>query len=144
MIKQAKSVIISLIIFIFSGCSPQGRAEVTIPPAEVEVVNGTGIHRLARAVAWELLSRGFNVYSTSDAEAHYQRTVVRDLRNADGKMALAVARALAKRKRVLFLNWGEPIIPPVEVKIDSGRFVDVEIILGDDYQQYFPEVVRLY
>ncbi len=148
MIRQIESVIIVIItaldILTFSNCSQQSRTEVTIPAAEVDVVNGTGIHRLARAVEQELLSRGFNVYGTGDAVVHYQRTVVRDLRDPQGKTAQAVARALAVKRRFLCFHWGEQITPEVEVEIDSSRFIDVEIILGDDYQRFFPQVVPLY
>lgn len=148
MIKQVESATIFIIIVLsaltFSSCFQSNQAEVAVPAAEVEVVNGTGIHRLARAVERELLNRKFNVYGAADAGRHYQRTVVVDLRHSDGKMASEVARALAIRKKFLFFHWGKPVAPLVEVRVDSSRFVDVEIIIGDDYQRFFPQVIPLY
>jgi len=108
------------------------------------VVNGTGVHRLARAVERELLNRGFNIYGTDDTQTHYHQTVVVDLRDPEGKNARAVALALAVRKRIFALRWGGMIMPAVEVRLDSSRFEDAEIIIGDDYRQFFPQAVPLY
>lgn len=148
MIKQVESatifIIIALSTLTFFNCFQSNETEVTVPAAEVEVVNGTGIHRLARAVERELLNRNFNVYGAGDAGTHYQHTVIVDLRHPEGKMAKEVAKALATRKKFLFFHWGKPIAPPIDVRVDSNRFVDVEIIIGDDYRRFFPQVVPLY
>ncbi|MGQ9707592.1 MAG: LytR C-terminal domain-containing protein [bacterium] len=108
------------------------------------MVNGTGIHRLARAVEQHLLNRGFNVYGTDDYPIHCQQTTVVDLRDPAGKNARALALVLAVRKRFLFFRLPSRVMPVVEVRLDSSRFVDAEIILGADYKQFFPGVVPLY
>jgi hypothetical protein len=110
----------------------------------VKVINGTGINRLAWIVAWEMTSRGFNVYGTGDTSENFDCTVVVDLRDSSGRNAHAVAQGLKMKKRTGRLPIKKVLLPKVEVKIDSSRFVDVLVILGDDYRIFFPTVAPVY
>ncbi|MGC8797467.1 MAG: LytR C-terminal domain-containing protein [candidate division WOR-3 bacterium] len=149
LIGQLKSGIIFIIISLilpFYGCNSglrQGSA--VIPEVKLEVVNGTDVHRLGRAVERDLLARGFDVYRVSDAESVYAQTVVVDLQDPTGTNAQAVARALGiRRKRLIGILPPEMKIPLVQVQLDSGSFYDVRIVIGRDYRQFFPQAVILY
>lgn len=137
--------IILALLFPVQGCKARSvQAEAEVPKVKLEVLNGAGVHRLGRAVERELLARGFDVYRVGDVPGVYEQTTVVDLRDPAGGNARAVATALAARTR------GCPIRPPVvkqpvvEVAVDSGSFYEVRLILGRDYQQFFPRLLILY
>ncbi|NPV13543.1 LytR C-terminal domain-containing protein [candidate division WOR-3 bacterium] len=104
------------------------------------MINSTGVHRLAWLVAWDMINRGFNVYGTGDTCDSFEHTVVVDLKDSSAKNARAVAEGLKAEKRIAILPMKREMLPRIEVKIDSTRFVDVLLILGEDYQVFFPAV----
>ncbi|MCR4423286.1 MAG: LytR C-terminal domain-containing protein [candidate division WOR-3 bacterium] len=108
------------------------------------MINGTGINRLAWIVAWDMTSRGFNVYGTGDTCDNFDCTVIVDLRDSSGGKARAIAEGLKVKKRTGRLPIKKVLLPRVEVKIDSSRFVDVLVILGEDYRLFFPTVAPVY
>jgi hypothetical protein len=100
--------------------------------------------RVARAVADDLQLRGYDVYGVGSTPDRYERTTVADLRDPAGTRAGNVARSLAVRRRWWRFYHGPWLVPDTTVAIDSSRFVDVRLIVGDDYQTYFPKVIPLY
>lgn len=107
----------------------------------VKVINGTGVQRLAWFAAWDLVNRGFNVYGTGDTSDKIEHTIVVDLKDPTGKNAWAIAEELKVMRRFLGLPTKNVISPEVYVKIDSSRFVEVLVILGEDYRRFFPKIV---
>jgi hypothetical protein len=110
----------------------------------MEVINGAGVARVARAVADELQLRGYDVYGVGSTPERYERTTVADLRDPAGARAGNVARSLAVRRRWWRFYHGPWLAPDTTVAIDSSRYIDVRLIVGDDYQTYFPQVIPLY
>lgn len=134
---------LSLGIGLSSGCQKKSRREKSNPEffgVGVKVINSTGVHRLAWIVAWDMINRGFNVYGTGDTCDSFEHTVVVDLKDSSAKNARAVAEGLKAEKRIAILPMKREMLPRIEVKIDSTRFVDVLLILGEDYRVFFPAV----
>gem|GEM_PF-1449361 len=148
LINQYKySIIIIIISLGFSALTCNSHSQPTtavIPQLRLEVLNGAGVHRLGRAVERDLLTRGFDVYRVGDADRVYEQTAVVDLRDKTGKNAQAVAAALGIRKRVLGVYEREVKRPMVQIMVDSSSFYEVRIVIGKDYQQFFPQAVLLY
>ena len=112
--------------------------------ASLEVVNGAGVARVARAVADELQLRGYDVYGVGSTADRYERTTVIDLRDPTGVRAESLARSLAVRRRWWRIYHRPWLVPDVKAAIDSSRYLDVRLIVGDDYRLYFPNVIPLY
>jgi len=110
----------------------------------IKVINGTGVRRLAWTIAWDMVNKGFNVFGTGDINQSYQKTVVVDLKDKEGNNARTVALALGTERRFLGIFPKEKLIPAIEVKIDSSCYVDVLLILGEDYSCFFPSVRPIY
>lgn len=125
-------------LFAPSGGSGFDRRSVTL-----EVFNGCAVPRIARAVADELLRRGFDVYDVGNCDSVFERTVVVDLRDPAGGRAEAVAEELAVRRRFLFFPRRERVLPASRVELDSNRYVDLRLVVGNDYLEFFPGVVAL-
>lgn len=107
----------------------------------VKVINGTGVQRLAWFATWDLVNRGFNVYGTGDTSDKIEHTIVVDLKDPTGKNARVITEELKVMRRFLGLPTKNVISPEVDVKIDSSRFVEVLVILGEDYRRFFPNIV---
>ncbi len=107
----------------------------------LEVINGCAFPRLGRAVADELEARGFCVYGVSNAAESIRHTVIVDLLDPNGGYAHKVARALSVRKRFLFLPLQERLWPETTVRIDSTRFLEVQVVAGQDFRKFFPKLV---
>ncbi len=137
-------MIIAFCCFSLWRCAAPNSPSKPVPNVEVAVLNATDIHRLGRAVEMDLLNRGFNVFRVGDTNVHFAHTTVVDLRDPDGKKAQAVADALARKGRLLWFSWGRRLVPKIMVNIDSGQYLDVQIIVGNDYKQFFPQAVPLY
>ncbi len=120
-----------------------GSVEFDIESVRIEVINGCGAVRLARSVADDLQLRGFDVYDVGNAEQLYERTVVVDLRDPAGENARKIAAALAVQPRFWFVPIGDKLMPEVVVQLDSSRYLEVGVVLGEDYRFFFPEVVVL-
>lgn len=108
----------------------------------VEVANGCGVPRVGRAVAEELILKGFNVYGVSNVRTQPRTTVV-ELRDSDGKNAVKVARALGIRRRFLGYPLGRLTLPATRVEIDSAAYLEVRLVVGEDYRRFFASVTPL-
>ncbi|UCG42358.1 MAG: LytR C-terminal domain-containing protein [candidate division WOR-3 bacterium] len=109
----------------------------------MEVVNGCGVPRLARAVAYELEAQGFDVYGVGNTAESHEKTKVVDLLDPEGTNAEKVARALSVQPRVWVLPVGGRVEPEKRVALDSARYLEVRLVVGKDYQKFFPQVLPL-
>jgi hypothetical protein len=93
----------------------------------VEVLNGCGVPKLARAVSWELRRLGFDVVNVGDArQTDFDETVVIERRDKTLRNAKRVAQKIGCKKIV--------------EDVDSTRYLEATLILGMDYQKYFPQL----
>ncbi|MFO7674948.1 MAG: LytR C-terminal domain-containing protein [bacterium] len=109
----------------------------------LEVFNGCGAPRMARAVADELLRRGFDVYDTGNCDSVVERTAVIDLRDPSGDRAETVAAELAVGRRWWFVPLRGRLAPEARAGLDSSRFVDLRVVVGRDHGTFFPGVLAL-
>ncbi len=94
----------------------------------VEVLNGCGVNRLAIKVSDLLREKGFNVVKIGDAEKHYPETVV--VERSDENMTNGKYFA----RRIGCKNIGKDV--------DPALYIDVTIIIGEDYKKLFPDVEK--
>ena len=95
----------------------------------VEVLNGCGENRLAIKAANVLRRMGFNVLKIGNATTQdFLYTVVIERSNDDLENAEYFA------KRIGCSNIGKDI--------DAALHLDVSIILGGDYEKFFPDVEK--
>lgn len=85
---------------------------------KVEVLNGTRVRGLARRATMYLRDRGFDVVEMGTSSEQRGRTIVLD-RSNHPEWAKLVAEALGAQ---------------VESRPDSTRFLDVTVVLGDDWR----------
>jgi hypothetical protein len=109
----------------------------------MEVVNGCGVPRLARAVAYEMQERGFDVYGVGTSVENHEKTMVVDLLDPLGSNAEKVAQALSVQPRLWALPVGGRVEPETRVALDSARYLEVRLVLGQDYRRFFPRVLAL-
>lgn len=118
--------------------------EVPCPSSvRVEVLNGSGVPRLAAAVAGDLRGRSLEVYRTGDADSVFLRTTIVERRAADGSSATRVAEFLGVQRQWWVFPVGSRQLPDVAVQIDSARYLDVSVVVGLDHERFFPGVVAL-
>lgn len=84
----------------------------------VEVLNASGVRGLARRATMELRDRGFDVVEIGNAPSRRDSTLILS-RAGQPEWAARVARALGGA--------------PVEARPDSGRYVEVSVLLGGDW-----------
>ncbi|MEO0106873.1 MAG: LytR C-terminal domain-containing protein [candidate division WOR-3 bacterium] len=95
----------------------------------IEVLNGCGINRLAIKVSEILRRDGFNVVNIGNVEDKvFSETVVIERSRSDNANASYFAR------RIKCKNIGSDI--------DSALYIDVTLIIGQDYQKLFPDVEK--
>ena len=95
----------------------------------VEILNGCGESRLAIKVANILRKMGFNVIKIGNATTDdFNETVVVERSSED----LSNAKYFAKR--INCKNIGKDV--------DPALHLEVTIILGQDYKEYFPDVEK--
>ncbi len=94
----------------------------------VEVLNGCGVNRLAIKVSDILREKGFNVVKIGDAEKKFPETVVVERANEDMKNGKYFA------KRIGCKNIGKDV--------DPALYIDVTVIIGEDYKKLFPDVEK--
>ncbi len=94
----------------------------------VEVLNGCGVNRLAIKVSDILREKGFNVVKIGDADKNYLETVV--VERADTNMTNGKYFA----RRIGCKNIGKDV--------DPALYIDVTIIIGEDYKKLFPDVEK--
>uniref|UniRef100_A0A7C6AF01 LytR family transcriptional regulator n=1 Tax=candidate division WOR-3 bacterium TaxID=2052148 RepID=A0A7C6AF01_UNCW3 len=94
----------------------------------VEVLNGCGVNRLAIKVSDILREKGFNVVKIGDTDRNYLETVV--VERADTNMTNGKYFA----RRIGCKNIGKDV--------DPALYIDVTIIIGEDYKKLFPDVEK--
>jgi hypothetical protein len=93
----------------------------------VEVLNGCGVNRLAVRVTNFLRKQGFNVVRIGDTDIQdYERTAVIERGNED----MSHARYVAQRIGCAYVGKD----------VDPALYLDVTIIIGNDYEEIFPEI----
>jgi hypothetical protein len=93
----------------------------------VEILNGCGESRLGIKVANLLRRQGFNVVRIDNAgRSDFEKTVVIERSSKENKNAKYFARQIGCE------NIGKDI--------DPALHLEVSIILGQDYLEYFPDV----
>jgi hypothetical protein len=123
---------------------PEEKSESDAKLLRMEVVNGCGAPRVGRAVADELQMRGYDVYTVRDGREHFALTTVVDLRDPAGRNARTMAHALSVQRHWRKLPLGPKAVPEFRVQLDSGRYLEVRLVIGDDYRRFFADVVPLY
>ena len=123
---------------------PEEDVDTGAKSLRMEVVNGCGTPRAGRAVADELQMRGFDVYAVRADRELSAQTVVIDLRDPAGGNAQAMARALTVQRRWRKLPLGPKAVPETRVDLDSARYLEVRLVVGEDYRRFFAHVVPLY
>ena len=123
---------------------PEEKSESDAKLLRMEVVNGCGAPRVGRAVADELQMRGYDVYTVRDGREHSPRTAVVDLRDPTGRNARTMAYALSVQRHWRKLPLGPRVVPETRVQLDSTRYLEVRLVIGDDYRRFFADVVPLY
>jgi hypothetical protein len=131
MIKAAVGVVIVVVIAagisFFAASRPDDGSTLSDGPRvmaprgvriKVQVLNGTDISGLASAATRYLRDRGFDVVESGNSATRTDSTRVLN-RSGNGDWAELVARALG--------------VPGSVTEIDSGRFVDVTVVLGRDW-----------
>lgn len=116
------------IIFMYTREDPEAirKRNSTI---RVEILNGCGESRLAIKVANILRKMGFNVIKIGNATTDdFNETVVIERSSEDLRNAKYFA------KRINCKNIGKDI--------DPALHLEVTIILGQDYEEYFPDVEK--
>ena len=123
---------------------PEEETEPGAKLLRMEVVNGCGTPRVGRAVADELQMRGFDVYAVRADRKPTALTTVVDLRDPAGGNAQTMARALSVQRRWRKLPLGPKAVPETRVELDSARYLEVRLVVGEDYHRFFAHVVPLY
>jgi len=116
------------ITFMFSKEDPQKvyKKNSTI---RVEVLNGCSVNRLAIKVTDLLREKGFNVVKIGNTnDTNFKETVVIERRSEDMKNAKYFA------KRIGCKNIGKDI--------DHALYLEVTLIIGEDYKKLFPDVEK--
>jgi hypothetical protein len=95
----------------------------------VEVLNGCGIERLALKVTDILREQGFNVVriGNTGGEVHQETIVIE-------RSSEAMEHAQYFSRRIGCANTGKDV--------DPALYVDITLILGQDYQKLFPDVAK--
>jgi hypothetical protein len=126
---------VSSIVYRWTGPSPPGAPDRTgnasgprDPGADrgrirVEVLNATGVPGLAGRMTRLLRGRGFDVVNYGNAAGTRRGpTAILD-RAGDSRLAREVALALPGT--------------PIREELAPDRFIDVTVIVGDDYERFF-------
>lgn len=115
-------------IFLYTREDPE-EARKRNSNTRVEVLNGCGENRLAIKVANVLRRDGFNVLEIGNAsEQNFVHTVVIERGREDMANAKYVARKIGCR------NIGKDV--------DAALHLDVTIIVGQDYRNFFADVEK--
>jgi hypothetical protein len=149
-LKQTLAWLLLVVLVLAAGASiawrllPEPETPDEAKLLRMEVANGCGTPRVGRAVADELQMRQFDVYTVRDYREHLSKTTVVDLHDPSGRSAEAVARALSYQPHWRRLPLGPRAVPETRVELDSTRYEQVRLIVGEDYRRFFPRVVPLY
>ena len=148
--RSALAWLLLVVLALATGASiawrllPEEESEPDAKLLRMEVVNGCGTPRVGRAVADELQMRGFDVYVVRADRERSARTTVVDLRAPSGRNAQTMARALSVQRHWRKLPLGPRAVPETRVELDSGRYLEVRLVVGADYRRFFSDVVPLY
>lgn len=99
----------------------QAKRITVLSQTSVEVWNASSKKGLALEVVRKLRSAGFDVVKWGNYSSRQVRTLVRD-HKGDSEKARAIAAALASGRVEVF------------TRVETNPLVDVEVILGEDYQ----------
>lgn len=94
----------------------------------VEVLNGCNINRLAIKVSDILREKGFNVVKIGTTESMYKETVVIERANENLENGKYFARRIGCK------NIGKDV--------DPALYLDITLIVGEDYKKLFPDVEK--
>jgi len=115
-----------------------------IKSVRMEVSNGSGMPRAGRAVADEMQMRGFDVYSVKAEPKPVPATTVVDLRSPTGANATIVAQALSVQKKWWRIPLHPRRFPLTVVALDSSRYLEARLVVGQDFKVFFPDVEPLH
>lgn len=94
----------------------------------VEVLNGCNINRLAIKVSDILREKGFNVVKIGTTESMYKETVIIERANENLENGKYFARRIGCK------NIGKDV--------DPALYLDITLIVGEDYKKLFPDVEK--
>lgn len=95
----------------------------------VEVLNGCGVDRLALRVTNILRKKGFNVVEIGDTKIQdFEETVVLDRNEEDMSNAKYFAKQIGCRN--------------IDKDIDPALYIDITVIIGNDYEKLFADVEK--
>jgi hypothetical protein len=121
-------LLITSMVFRFSKRRRLFPEDIPVPYTRVEVLNGCGVDNLAYKVALYLREEGFDVVEIGNVtETNVERTII--IERVDKKMKNAKLLG-----RVIHCT-------NMQAMIDSTLFLEVSLLLGEDYEKYFPKKV---
>jgi hypothetical protein len=121
-------LIITSMVFRFSKRRRLFPEDIAVPYTRIEVLNGCGVDNLAYKVALYLREEGFDVVEIGNVkEAGVERTII--IERVDKRMGNAKLVG-----RVIHCT-------NMQAMIDSTLFLEVSLLLGKDYEKYFPRKV---
>lgn len=132
---KAELIILIIILFLFGASVIYMRTKED--PQEiyrkncnlrVEVLNGCGVNRLGIKVSDILREKGFNVVRIGNTETNYKETVVIERADENLKNGKYFARRIGCK------NIGKDV--------DPALYLDVTLIIGEDYKKLFPDVEK--
>jgi hypothetical protein len=95
----------------------------------IEVVNGCGVDRLAIKVTDILREKGFNVVKIGNLDDQvFKETVIIERRSENMENVRYFSRRIGCK------NIGRDV--------DAALYIDVTLILGEDYRKLFPDVEK--
>ncbi len=121
-------LVITSMVFRFSKRRRLFPEDIPVPYTRIEVLNGCGVDNLAYKVALHLREEGFDVVEIGNVgETEVERTII--IERVDKRMRNA--KLLGK---VIHCS-------NMQMMIDSTLFLEASLLLGKDYEQYFPKRV---
>jgi calcineurin-like phosphoesterase len=94
----------------------------------VEVLNATGVKRLAQKVTARLREMGFDVIRYGNHDMELNETCIFDRKYPDLRAGKLLAKEIGN--------------PKVYFEADPDDLVDITIIIGKDYKKYFSEIEK--
>lgn len=99
-----------------------------VPYTRVEVLNGCGVDNLAYKVALYLRGEGFDVVEIANVrETKVERTIIIERVDKEMRNAKLLGRIIHCSN--------------MQAMIDSTLFLEVSLLLGNDYEKYFSKKI---
>lgn len=152
--KKLIALIFILILVIIAGLylkpifyPRRDKKEPIIKPhtqIRLEVINSCGVAKAGKSAQDFLRGLGFDVYQVKTGQYQIEKTMVIDRLSREAENAQIIGDALKKRERKLFLSfiplpWYKEFRPVVAIEIDSTLYLEATVILGKDYNKFFPK-----